>query len=319
MRLAAMTSLAVFTALGGCVFSSTHQAALGRAAHKQKELEDRVAELTEAQRELNEEARFLATKLDQREAQLTINADEIAEIDARLTERDAQLSSAQRHTESLSSTVDAQREVEKRLRDEQERLRQDRDALKEEKAKLTVERQDLEKEVAELRRLRAAAETRNQEFRELLTRLHKMIDAGSLEVKHRNGLMLVALPSDVLFAPGEAILKPEAIAALTELAQTLKTFEGRRFQVVGHSDSQPISNEQFPSNWELSTARALAVMKVLLDAGVPPRMLSAAGAAEYDPVAKNNNPTNRAMNRRVELVFVPRLAELPGFEGIIEE
>ncbi len=316
MRL--VTTLALLFALGGCVMSSTHKSAIDRMTRQHRELDEELAKMTKQRDELNEETRWLATKLDQRETQLTDRGDELTEIDAKLTERDAQLSSAQRHTQNLTTTVESLKDVEKRLREEQDRLRGDRDKLKEEKKKLDAERVGLEKEVKDLRRLRAAAETRNKEFQQLLKRLHKMIDAGDIEVKFRNGLMLVTLPSDVLFAPAQAELKPEAVEALTELAQTLKTFKGRRFQVVGHTDSQSISNEQFASNWDLSLARSQAVLEVLISGGVPPQMLSAAGAAEFDPVTNNKNATNRAKNRRVELVFVPQLKELPGFEQVMK-
>jgi hypothetical protein len=97
---------------------------------------------------------------------------------------------------------------------------------------------------------------------------------------------------------------------LQDLAIALAAFEDRHFQVVGHSDTTPIHTPRFPSNWELSSQRALEVVKVLVDAGVPPQMLSGAGSAHFDPLVDDTTTEAKAMNRRVEIVFVPNMSEL---------
>jgi chemotaxis protein MotB len=182
---------------------------------------------------------------------------------------------------------------------------------------LTGKQQELMQQVAELKRMRAAAEQRNADFRRLVEKLRKMMDAGTLEVKPRNGLLVVRMASDVVFAPGSTHIKEEARTALSELAQTLASFEGRRFQVMGHSDNKPIRSARFPSNWELSAARAVEVVKLLIEAGVKPEMISAAGNAEFDPLVDNETAENRTINRRVEIVFLPKIDELPGFDEVL--
>lgn len=184
--------------------------------------------------------------------------------------------------------------------------------------KLLKEKGSLTQEIEELRRLRAAAEARNADFRSLLDKFRKMIDAGTLQVKVRNGRMVVQMQSDVLFASGSALLKPDAKVAITEVANTIKSFTDRRFQVVGHSDSTPIATARFPSNWELSSQRAIEVVKLMVEAGVPPEMISGAGNAEFDPIAPNDTPENKAQNRRVEIVFMPKIDELPGFDTVLK-
>lgn len=185
-------------------------------------------------------------------------------------------------------------------------------------AKSAAEQQNaaLSQEVADLRRLRAAAEQRNAEYQKVMARLNKMIDAGTLQVKIRNGRMIVQMASDVVFPPGGIIIKKEAKDAITELAQTIKEFPDRKFQVVGHSDNTPIKTAQFPSNWELSSRRAVEVVKLMIAGGVPAENLSAAGNAEFDPLVANDTTENKTQNRRVEIVFMPKLDELPGFEGM---
>ena len=187
-----------------------------------------------------------------------------------------------------------------------------------EKDQLAHEREDLSRQVSELSRLRSQAEQREREYRLLLSKLRSMIDAGTLQVHIRDGRMLVQMSTDLLFPPGGTRLKPPAQAAIVELSQTLKTFADRRFQVVGHSDSTPINTARFPSNWELSAQRAIEVAKVMVDSGVQANMISAAGNAEFDPLKPNDSPGNKALNRRVELVFLPKIEELPGFSEALE-
>ncbi len=186
-----------------------------------------------------------------------------------------------------------------------------------EKDKLSQEHAALAKEYEELKRMRAVAEARNAEYRSLLEKLRHMIDAGTLTVVPRGGRLIVQMSSDVLFPPGAARIKNEAKESIRELAMTIREFRDRKFQVMGHSDSTPIRTERFPSNWELSSQRAIEVVRLMVEAGVPPEMISAAGNAEFDPVESNDTKEGKANNRRVEVVFLPTIDELPGFDAVL--
>jgi len=106
------------------------------------------------------------------------------------------------------------------------------------------------------------------------------------------------------FASGQAKLLPGAADKLKRIAKVLSR-PGLEIRVEGHSDNQPIHNEQFRSNWELSASRAMNVLLLLVDdAGFDPRNISASGYGEYRPVADNSTPEGRRMNRRVDLVVV---------------
>ncbi|MBW1813559.1 MAG: OmpA family protein [Deltaproteobacteria bacterium] len=168
----------------------------------------------------------------------------------------------------------------------------------------------------ELKKLKEASDKRNVEYKRLLIKLRTMIDSGSLTIKIRNGRMVVTLPSDILFSSGSTRLSKKGQKTIAELAATLSTLKGRSFIVVGHTDSTPIRTERFASNWELSTARAVVVVKLLIKNGVKPGMLTAGGCAEFDPVANNDSTDNKLKNRRVEIVFMPSVNELPKFEGV---
>ncbi len=114
----------------------------------------------------------------------------------------------------------------------------------------------------------------------------------------------------MLFDSGQTAIKPAGRDALLQVAKVLATVPGRTFQVAGHTDNVPIQNARFPSNWELSTARAVEVVKLLVAQGVAPGELSAAGYGEFDPVAGNDAPDGRAKNRRIEITLQPNLDEL---------
>src|SRR6185312_1406482 len=107
-------------------------------------------------------------------------------------------------------------------------------------------------------------------FRTLVERLRSMIDAGKLQVVIRDGRMLIALPDAVLFDSGKTDVKTDGQGALTQVANVLSSIEDRRFLVAGHTDANPIHTKEFPSNWELSTARAVKVTQFLIGRGMRP-------------------------------------------------
>ena len=120
---------------------------------------------------------------------------------------------------------------------------------------------------------------------------------------------VISLKELGFFDSGQAELLPGAAEKIEKIAKVLSR-PGLDIRVEGHSDNQPIHNDQFRSNWELSTARAMAVLRMLVDdAGFDPKKLSASGYGEYRPVADNSTAEGRRMNRRVDLVVVQ--AKLP--------
>ncbi|PRP96418.1 OmpA family protein [Enhygromyxa salina] len=166
-----------------------------------------------------------------------------------------------------------------------------------------------EAELAELRRQREAVEKRLEAFRQLNEKLAELIAAGDLEVYVRNGLPVIALPSEVLFAVGSAELSEKGGRSLERVGAALASMTDQRIQVSGHTDDQPTKKSKWTDNWQLSTERALTVTRYLIDKGVTPQRLSAAGHAEFDPVARNSK-NGRKKNRRIELVLLPDLSEL---------
>jgi chemotaxis protein MotB len=120
-------------------------------------------------------------------------------------------------------------------------------------------------------------------------------------------------PSDVLFDTGSADLKPGAYVELDKLVTALKTIQGNIppdiawvMRVDGHTDINPISTPEFPSNWELSSARAISVVRYLMSQGIAPQHLVAAGFGEFQPIDARTSPDALARNRRIELKLTER-------------
>ncbi|MGZ3428983.1 MAG: OmpA/MotB family protein, partial [Polyangia bacterium] len=200
---------------------------------------------------------------------------------------------------------------EDQLRKEREERDDDIARLRADAAKLASNLQATQHEMDALRRAHAQAEQRNELYRTLVARLRDAIGAGTLAVEVRKGKMLVKLGDAILFDPGQATLKSDGQRALRQVAQALKEIAERDFLVAGHTDNRPIKNSPYASNWELSTARAVTVVRFLQSEGVDPRRLAAAGYSEFDALADNDTADSRALNRRIEVVVMPRIDELP--------
>lgn len=238
------------------------------------------------------------------------------EIQRQLNEANEHIRAITAERDSLQKKLDDTTALAGELRARLERLGQNVDKLTSEKGQLAQTLADAKSRLEELRKQKAAAEARAATFRNLVARLRSMIDAGKLKVVIRDGRMLIALPNDVLFDSGKTAIKPDGQAALAQVAHVLATIPDRNFLVAGDTDDVPIHTARFPSNWELSTARAVEVTKFLVANGMRPQVLAAAGYGEFDPVVPNDSPEHRAQNRRIEIVLQPNLADLPSLDDL---
>jgi len=133
--------------------------------------------------------------------------------------------------------------------------------------------------------------------------------AGNKDLRDRTRISLterglvVSLTEAGFFAPGDQTIRPDAFSLLDAVADVLNE-SNVQIRVEGHTDSLPISTSRYPSNWELSSARATTVLSYLVKRAVPPARLSVAGFAGERPIADNGTPEGRAMNRRVDLVIL---------------
>lgn len=255
----------------------------------------------------------LQVELDQAQANA---ATEIATRDAKVTTLEQSLATEVETARVLGEQVTAAKadlEVKQAAVDA---LTSEKATLLTDKSKLKATVEETATALKELQARRAQAEARIAQYRDLMARFKTLIDAGQLTVKIIDGRMVVVLATDVLFASGKADLSDAGKTAISQVGAVLATTPGRKYQVEGHTDNDPIKTAQFPSNWELASARAITVVRALVASGIAPERVSAASFGEFHPVADNSTPEAKAANRRIEITVVADLSQLPGFEEL---
>lgn len=259
-------------------------ACAGYSKDEHQQLMDAQAERYEA--EMNKARNALQEEIDQREAMIDGLESKVQELGGNLEqvreelgERKSQLASTKTQLASTKTELDA-----------------------------------TTAEVRQLRELRARAEAEKAQFKRLTEKFQSMIDAGQLEVVRRDGRMMLKLPDEILFPSGSRRLKEGGKDALIRVAEVLKEVGGdREYLIAGHTDNVPLRRGgRFRNNWELSTARATTVVQLMVDEGVPPDQLAAAGYGEFDPIATNETPEGRQQNRRLEIILMPNIISVEG-------
>lgn len=245
--------------------------------------------------------------------------EDLDHANSRIAELETELQTARAQNAELTErlqTVEAHNgELAQRLR----ALGQEVEGLEGERSTLQSNLAETQRALEELRQRERQAQARLATFRNLIDRFRSMIESGRLRVRIVRNRMVVELPEGILFDSGRADLKEAGEATLTEVAQVLREIEDRQFQIAGHTDNVPIRSRRFRSNWELSAQRAVNVARWLIEQGVPANRISAAGYADTQPVASNETPEGRAQNRRIEIVLVPNLDELPDLSSLANE
>jgi len=287
-------SLVLLALVSACVSTGTYN-------HK-------VAELTKARADDAQAAKGRERALADQGA---ASQKHLSELQSQLADVQRALDQANQARAAAQKTADDDTQLIATLKQRLEKLGENVDSLVKERGQLAKTMADTSARLEELRTQKTAAEARAATFRGLVTKLRAMIDAGQLKVVIRGGRMILALPTDILFDSGKTAVKKEGKIALARIAQVLASVPDRAYLVAGHTDNVPIHTEPFPSNWELSTRRAVEVVHLLIEQGMSSKALAAAGYGEFDPVAPNDSAEHRAQNRRIEIVLQPNLSELP--------
>lgn len=157
-----------------------------------------------------------------------------------------------------------------------------------------------------------ASVAEEKQFQMLEQDIKEVIDENDLkgiQVTHDERGLIIRFVEGVLFDLGKADIKQDAMLILDDIAPILKKSQ-KHIRVEGHTDNLPINTTLFPSNWELSTTRAVNVVKYFIEKhNLSPKILSAAGYGEHRPVAPNDSAKNRALNRRVDIVILKSVSE----------
>ncbi|MDF0665251.1 MAG: OmpA family protein [Nitrospira sp.] len=313
IRSAALTLLCAL-ALGGCVSAKSHQRTLGELQAAKKRSAEQEAQLGGMRESLDMEAAQRKAAEDQAASLLKEREDlkgrseqltgELAAARSQLTDLEqkhaSDSASAQEDIAKLQQQAASMEAEAAQIAKEREQLRQEQARLA---TKLDQERAAKEAKEAEIKRL-----TRTQE--ELSKSLQEEISKGNITVQQVRDSLTINLVDRVLFDSGQAEVKPTGQHVLKQVSDLLKTVTDKQIRIEGHTDNVPISaklQSRYRTNWELSTARATAVVRYLIDqGGVDPRHLSAVGHADTQPVASNDTEEGRSANRRIEIVLYPK-------------
>ena len=190
--------------------------------------------------------------------------------------------------DNLSKELAAQQEKNKALADENA-------ALKESTSKLEKKSKEVE----------ATSNT----YKDLLQEMKGEIAKGQITITELKGKLTMDVVDKILFDSGESTVKEEGLAVLKRVVDILKNVKDKNIRVEGHADNVKIIGKlakKYPTNWDLSYARAINVTKYLQQEGIDPKVLSATAFGEYQPVADNSTPEGRAKNRRIAIILLPK-------------
>ena len=219
-------------------------------------------------------------------------------------------SNLKRLTEDAKVLTDDKKQLEGLLKAKSDVLSKNISEMRQLVADLKIENGKLNDDIAEIQK---AKEEKVKEvsstYEQLIANMKNEIAKGQVTISEMKGNLTVNMEAAILFDSGRADVKPEGVDILGKMVETLKNVKDKAIRIEGHTDNVQISGaltRTFPTNWELSAARAINVTKFLQEKGIDPVNLSAAAFAEHKPVADNAAKEGRAKNRRIEITLVSR-------------
>jgi chemotaxis protein MotB len=209
-----------------------------------------------------------------------------------------------------SQEIDALQKERAALEQQTREQQTQRAALEQQKVALERQQANLRSELDTVARQKAQLEAANQQTKSqydgLVANLNEEVKKGQLQVRQYKDMLTVEVAEQLFFDSGKAALKDTGKDVLKRVGEALKGYEDKMIRVVGHTDNVPIATSQYPSNWELSAARATTVVRFLQSSGVPPERMTASGRGEFSPIAPNDDADGRRKNRRIEITLIDR-------------
>jgi chemotaxis protein MotB len=190
-------------------------------------------------------------------------------------------------------------------------------ALEKKVADLQAQTEALTKSTTQLTEEKGQLEAKSKQYEELTSSLNQQIQSGQVELTELKGKMTVKLKDKVVFSSGSAAINKQGKEALDAVAKAFQGLQGKTVVVAGYTDNVPVSGKgSYKDNWDLSTERAVTVVRYLQSKGVDPKMLGAAGFSEYRPLAANESVDGRSQNRRIEIAltaadYTPPVVDAP--------
>ncbi|PKN04053.1 MAG: chemotaxis protein MotB [Deltaproteobacteria bacterium HGW-Deltaproteobacteria-9] len=269
-------------AMGGCVSSSKFEKKTAEAdalSKDMKTLQQQYRNLTEENNALKDQHKKLTGEF----AQVSVQRDKVT------ADRDELDRVLKAKSDSLSKMISDLREKNGELEAENASLKESLAGLKKSK----------EEEV----------KTVSKTYESLMQEMKGEIAHGQITITELKGKLTLDVVDKILFASGEAEVKPEGLAVLQRVIEVVKNVKDKAIRIEGHTDNVKIGGvlaRKYPTNWELSAARALNVARYLQKQGIDPALLAAVAYGEYKPVADNSTPEGRAKNRRIAIILQPK-------------
>ncbi len=295
---------AVALAMGGCtVLESTYVKKVNEADNLAKEL----AALQQKYKDLS----FENATLKARVANLTSDLEKTTGERDRLAADKDRLSTDLAYTSGQrDKAVADNKELENVLKSKSDSLSQIIMDLRNRIGALENENASLKQNIASLQKEKEEKVQKvSKTYEDLLDKMKGEIAQGQMTISELKGKLTVNMVDAILFDSGKAEVKTEGQAILQKIVSILKDVKDKSIRIEGHTDNVQIVGmltKKYPTNWELSSARAINVTRYLQDQGIDPAILSAVAYGEYKPVASNDTPEGKARNRRIEIILVPK-------------
>lgn len=272
----------------GCVSSQEHKAALGDIENLKKDrsaMEEKLKAKEGEKAALESELSKLKKENANLKSMLEANKDELTKdlvsVKAKMSEKEQKIKELENELKSKNAQITE--------------IKTEISGLSKEKIQAIEEK---DKAVAELKKT----------YTNLVDELKDEIKKGEIAVTQLRDKLSLSMVDKILFDSGSADVKKDGKKVLDRVAEILKKVTDKQIRIEGHTDNVKIGpriTKKFPTNWELSNARATNVVKYLQEKGVDPKFLSPAGYAEYKPIESNDTEEGKSKNRRIEIVLIP--------------
>lgn len=292
---------------------NTTRSQLTQAEQRVVRLEDFTDELTRERDQARDRAGTLDARVAVMENERDRQRQRLQTLRSELDQASSRLARTRERARTLQASLAQRREQWREAEQALDQAAAERGRLEAELGNARGRVEHLEAELAEFRELAAVDREQLERMQAaqqaLESNLDEVLQNNQLDIKREERNVILQLSDRILFDSGSAVIKEQGAEVLKDVGATIKSnLRGMRIQVAGHTDNVPITGGQGPygDNWSLSAARAVNVLQLLeREVGIDPKLLSAVGYGEHQPVAGNDTAEGRARNRRIELVLVP--------------
>ncbi|XDD41364.1 OmpA family protein [Leptospira sp. WS60.C2] len=286
-----------------------HQNELNRLEEEKKDLQSQIRNLTE---DLELEKRNRAKEQDDYSDKLRDYDMRLRSLEKKGTDKERTLAEENRKREEKDrAEIEAlKRKLEEKERECLQKEQKLRDTYESKIDELKERIRNLEEELASLRKLtkeqKRELERLSEQTKEFEEKLAKEITSGQIRLKRFHNKLIINIDDKISFDSGSSELKPAILPAIEKIRDILASYPENYIVVEGHTDNVPIKTK-FRNNWHLSSERALSVLEFILqNKSLNPKNFSSAGYGEHQPIVPNSTRENKALNRRVDIVVIPR-------------